>query len=427
MSGDGTDSKHGDAAMTAGKKSLNTYENRMIGVLSLTFGVVFFDRQAMNFLAPFVQADLGLTNTQVGILASGLALTWAVSGVVFGRLCDRIGRQRLVLITAIIVFSLSSVLSGLASGFVMLLGARLLMGLAEGPVLPISQVIVALESSPERRGFNMGVMQQFGSNIFGTFLAPLVLVALATAFGWREAFFIAGIPGLICAFLVWLYLRDPDTKKIAANALEEARDEPFPIMQALRYRNILLCMVLSGLSIGWAILNFVFLPLYFTNVSGFTPTKMSVLMSLLGLSALMASMIVTWLSDRYGRKPVILVVTAMALLVPFGIMFAGNSMVLLAPCLLIGFAATGATPLLMATIPAETIPSTRVAAVVGLVMGFAEIFAGLSGPLLGGMVADAYSLGATLWLQVGFIAAMFVLASFLRETAPRFTTAPLPS
>ena len=54
MSGAGTDSKHGDAAMTAGKKSLNTYENRMIGVLSLTFGVVFFDRQAMNFLAPFV-------------------------------------------------------------------------------------------------------------------------------------------------------------------------------------------------------------------------------------------------------------------------------------------------------------------------------------------------------------------------------------
>lgn len=410
--------------MSAAKKPLNTYENRLIGVLSLTFGVVFFDRQAMNFLAPFVQADLGLSNTEIGILATGLALTWAFSGVIFGRLCDRIGRQRLVLIIAIIVFSLASVLSGLASGFVMLLGARLLMGLAEGPVLPISQVIVALESSPERRGFNMGVMQQFGSNIFGTFLAPLVLVALATYIGWREAFFIAGIPGLICAFLVWLYVRDPDTKKIAATAIADAKDEPFPIGEALRYRNIVLCMVLSGLSIGWAILNFVFLPLYFTNVVGFSPTRMSVLMSLLGLSALMASMIVPWLSDRYGRKSVILMVTAMALLVPFGIMAAGTSLILMIPCMLIGFAATGATPLLMATIPAETIPSTRVAAVVGLVMGFAEIFAGISGPLLGGVVADAYGLGATLWLQVGFIAAMFVLASFLHETAPRFTQAP---
>lgn len=411
--------------MSTAKKPLNTYENRMIGVLSLTFGVVFFDRQAMNFLAPFVQADLGLTNTQVGILATGLALTWALSGVVFGRLCDRIGRQRLVLITSIIIFSLASVLSGLASSFVMLLGARLLMGLAEGPVLPISQVIVALESTPERRGFNMGVMQQFGSNIFGTFLAPLVLVALATSFGWRDAFFIAGIPGLICAFLVWQFVRDPDTNKIADDAPEEVRDTPFPIVDALRYRNVILCMILSGLSIGWAILNFVFLPLYFTNVVGFTPAKMSVLMSLLGLSALISSMIVPWLSDRYGRKPVILVVTAMALLVPFGIMAAGTSLLLMVPCLLVGFAATGATPLLMATIPAETIPSTRVAAVVGLVIGFAEIFAGLSGPLLGGIVADAYSLGGTLWLQIGFIAAMLLLASFLHETAPRVIKPPV--
>ncbi len=411
--------------MSTAKKPLNTYENRMIGVLSLTFGVVFFDRQAMNFLAPFVQADLGLTNTEVGILATGLALTWALSGVVFGRLCDRIGRQRLVLITSIVIFSLASVLSGLASSFVMLLGARLLMGLAEGPVLPISQVIVALESTPERRGFNMGVMQQFGSNIFGTFLAPLVLVALATSFGWRDAFFIAGIPGLICAFLVWQFVRDPDTNKIADNALEKVKDTPFPIVDALRYRNVILCMILSGLSIGWAILNFVFLPLYFTNVVGFTPAKMSVLMSLLGVSALISSMIVPWLSDRYGRKPVILVVTAMALLVPFGIMAAGTSLLLMVPCLLVGFSATGATPLLMATIPAETIPSTRVAAVVGLVIGFAEIFAGLSGPLLGGVVADAYSLGGTLWLQIGFIAAMLLLASFLHETAPRVIKTPV--
>ena len=416
--------------MTAAKKSLNTYENRMIGVLSLTFGVVFFDRQAMNFLAPFVKADLGLTNTQVGVLASALALTWAVSGVLFGKLADRIGRQRLILITAIIVFSLSSVLSGLASGFVMLLGARMLMGLAEGPVLPISQVIVALESSPERRGFNMGVMQQLGSNVFGTFLAPLVLVALATTLGWREAFYLAGVPGLLCAFLVWKYIRDPDLAKISAPATvsEPAPTvvdaaQPFPIAEALKYRNIPLCMLLSGLSIGWAILNFVFLPLYFIDDVGFSPTTMSVLMSLLGLSALISALVVSWLSDRFGRKPVILVVTAMALLVPLGIMAAGNSLLLLVPCILIGFAATGATPLFMATIPAETIPSTRVAAIVGLVMGFGEIFAGLAGPLLGGVVADAYSLTGTLWLQVVFIAAMFVLACMLRETAPRFTPA----
>jgi MFS transporter, ACS family, hexuronate transporter len=109
------------------------------------------------------------------------------------------------------------------------------------------------------------------------------------------------------------------------------------------------------------------------------------------------------------------------LLVPFGVMAAGSSFAMLIPCLLIGFAATGATPLFMATIPAETLPSTRVAAVVGLVMGAAEIIASLIGPLFGGVIADAYGLGATLWLQVAFIVAMLILTSLLHETAPRKT------
>lgn len=393
-----------------------SYENRLILVLSLTFGVVFLDRQALNFIAPFVVDDLGLSNTQVGFLVSGLSLTWALSGILFGRFCDRRGGQKPVLIAAITVFSLSSLLSGLAGSFLTLLGARLLMGLAEGPVLPISQMVVAVESAPHRRGLNMGFMQQFGSNILGTFLAPLVMVALATAWGWREAFYLAAVPGLLCALLVGLVMRPPAT---APRGEAASGAEAMPVAAALRYRNIWLCMLLSGLSIGWAILNFAFLPLYFTKVAGHAPGQMSVLMSLLGLSALIASIVVPWLSDRYGRKPVVLIFTLLSMLVPFGVMFAGNSLATLIPLLMIGFAATGATPLFMATIPAETLPSAKVAGILGLVMGAAEIFAALSGPMLGGVVADAWGLGGTLWLQAIFIAAIFLLALMLHETAPR--------
>ena len=407
--------------MRTSLKGLETYENYLIAVLSLTFGVVFLDRSAMNFLAPFVAKDLGLSNTQVGLLATALSLTWAFSGVVFGQLCDRIGRHRLILVVAIIVFSLCSVMSGLVTSFAALLAVRLVMGLAEGPVLPISQVVLAVESSPERRGFNMGFMQQFGSNVLGTFLAPIVLIALATNWGWREAFFVAGIPGLICALLVWYFVRDPQMAKMpAAKAKRPGREEGgFPIIAALRYRNIWLSMLLSGLSIGWATLCFVFMPLYFMNVSKFSATTMSILMSLLGLSALLGSIIVPALSDRIGRKPVIALFSTMALLVPIGTAFASNSLTIIVPCLLAGFLATGATPLTMAVIPAETIPNPKVTAVVGMVMGFAEIFAGLAGPLLGGVVADRCGLVATLWLQAGFLVAMVVLACMLRETAPR--------
>lgn len=57
------------------------YQVALVALLSLTFGIVFFDRNALGFLMPFVQPDLGLSNTQIGLLASALAANWAVSGV----------------------------------------------------------------------------------------------------------------------------------------------------------------------------------------------------------------------------------------------------------------------------------------------------------------------------------------------------------
>ena len=179
------------------------YENRLLFVLSLSFGFVFFDRNAMSFLAPFVAQDLNLSNTQIGLLVSALSLTWALSGYLLGAQSDRSGRRKPYLLIAVIVFSACSFISGLAGSFFMLLAARLLMGVAEGPILPISQTLMVMNSTPKRRGQNMGIMQNFGSNLLGSCIAPLVLVAIASHYDWRLAFFVAGIPGLIAAWLIW--------------------------------------------------------------------------------------------------------------------------------------------------------------------------------------------------------------------------------
>ena len=162
-----------------------SYENRLLSVLTLTFGFVFFDRAAMSFLAPFVARELALNNVQIGLLASALSATWAVSGYTVGRICDRRGNYRVILVGAMVVFSLCSFVSGLATSFIMLLLTRALMGAAEGPVLPIAQTLMAQASSESRRGFNMGTMQTFGSYALGAFLAPIVLISIASHWGWR--------------------------------------------------------------------------------------------------------------------------------------------------------------------------------------------------------------------------------------------------
>ena len=213
------------------RKGFWSYETMLMVLLSLNFGIVFFDRNAMSYLAPFVKPDLGLSNEQIGLLASGLSFAWAISGFVIGTIADRTGHRKVFLVVAVIMFSLCSVVSGLAGSFIMLFAARMVMGVAEGPLMPISQSFAAAESSPERRGLNMGFVQNFGSNLIGTTVASIAIVALANAVGWRVSFFIAAIPGLLSAALLWMLVREPKIERKSASEDQER----MPIREMLRY------------------------------------------------------------------------------------------------------------------------------------------------------------------------------------------------
>src|SRR6476469_2060095 len=124
------------------KRGFFNYENNLLMLLTFTFGFVLFDRMALNFLVPFFDKELGLNNTQIGLLASLLALAWAISGYVIGTLSDKTGKRKQYLIIAVVIFSACSFISGLAATFAFLLLARIIMGFAEGPVLPLTQSIM---------------------------------------------------------------------------------------------------------------------------------------------------------------------------------------------------------------------------------------------------------------------------------------------
>lgn len=394
---------------------LASYENRLLGVLTLTFGFVFFDRAAMSLLAPFVARELSLSNVQIGMLASALSATWAVSGYAFGRICDKRGSYRVVLVLAMIAFSLCSFISGLAYSFIALLLSRALMGVAEGPVLPIAQTLMAQASSERRRGFNMGLMQTFGSNALGAFLAPIVLIAIASHWGWRAAFFVAGVPGLLCAVAAWRTVRDPVKRPATQDCVHQGSAT---LRDMVQHRNIVLCMTLSGLMVGTIVLGFVFLPVYFAQSLQMSSTEIGVMMSTMGLSSVISGLVVPGISDRVGRKPVMLTTGLLALLMPIGAIYVWQTPVALAVMLFIGCSVSSLAPMLMATVPAETLANGRVAAAIGLVMGTGEIIGGVVTPLVGGMLADRWGLVAVPYLQGAFILASLILMSMVEETAP---------
>jgi len=402
----------------------------LVGLLSFNFGVVYFDRQALNFLMPLIQPELHLSNQQIGMLGSALGFSWALAGLVVGRLSDMLGRRKIILVIAAFIFSGASVLSGWVSSFGMLLVTRLLMGLAEGGVMPISQALISAEIDPARRGLAMGIAQNFGANLLSNFLGPIVVVGFGVAFGWRNAFYLAGLPGVIAAFLMLWLIREPPREKLVAPATGGAGGTVgvgAAAGAAWKHRNVLLCVGMSILLVAFVVVFSIFMPLYLVNVLGLQQKVMAWLMSMFGLTAMFFAFLVPGSSDVLGRRPIIISMSLIASLIPLSVLFMHQPLWLVFVMFGIGAAASGVFPLVMATIPSETVPPQQLATVLGLTMGLGEIIGGVFAPTIAGSAADAYGLGVTLWILVGLSVATGGLACFVQETAPRVLRQRLPA
>ena len=390
------------------------YQFLLVFLLSLNFGIVFFDRQALNALMPFVEPELQLSQTQIGLLAAGLSFSWAIAAFFVGKLSDSIGKRKLLLILSTVAFSLCSFLSGVATSFLFLFAARLLMGAAEGGVMPISHAMVASEVDPSRRGLAQGVAQNLGSNLLGSFLAPVVLVAFATAFSWREAFYLAAVPGLLSAALIWFLLEEPQMPSGAAAKAGDA----LPVLDALKVRNMWICVVVGVLMVAHFVITWAFMPLYLVQGKGYDPGTMSWVMGALGIAAALYSFLVSGLSDIIGRKPVMVALPLLSVIGPLGALYFEGSALAMAAIFFVGWAVNGIFPIFMATIPSETFAARHHATVLGLAMGSCEVLGGVFGPPIAGMLNDAFGLPTFLWVLMGLSLVSGVVALGLKETAP---------
>ena len=390
------------------------YQIFLVLILSLNFGILFFDRNALNFLMPFVQPDLKLSDTQVGMLSSGLSLTWAIAGFTVGRLSDRLGSRKPILVLGTLAFCLCSVVSGLAASFLMLLGARILMGVAEGGVMPISHSMIASEIDVEHRGLAMGVAQNLGSNVLGSTAAPLILVPLALAYGWQAGFYVAAIPGLISAAIIWFFVQEPTKAVVTVGGAEKPT-----LKDAFADRNVQLCALISILLVSYLVLTWAFMPLYLTKERGFAPDTVKWLMATLGISAGIGSFAVAWLSDRIGRRPAIVGFSILGVILPLGAMFFSGSSWVLAAVFFVGWGLNGVFPLFMATIPSESVDPRLTATLTGVCMGIGEVIGGVLSPLLGGKLSDLYGRDSVMWLMIALCLLSCLVGFGLRETAPR--------
>jgi len=391
-------------------KKLISYENGIVTLMALTFGVLFFDRLALNYLVPYVAKDLDLSNLQIGLLAAGLSLAWALSSYFTTAWSESKNKNKLTFLVAIVIFSICSFGSGLAVGFGTLLAARLLMGLAEGPVIPLAQVFVERESTPSRLGLNVGILQAVGGALFGSILAPVILIQIAENLGWRTAFYIAGIPGLLLGFISVFYLKRSTTESRSSK-----KDHSFNVKELWQYNNIKWGTGLACCVFGWWFATIPFITKYFTDVQWMSASMVQKTMGLLGLAMLLSSLFFPGISDKIGRKKALLIALSLGIFYPFAVYFL-NGMGAHLPVMLITYAMVGAIPLVAAIVPSEAVPNRLKAKAIGFVTAVAEIVGGVLIPALAGGLSDAIHESAFLWVAAVLALVSLFFLSKLKET-----------
>ncbi len=289
------------------------------GVLAFALAamaVAYLDRVAISTAAPAMQADLGLTDQQLGNVFSIFLLAYALFEVPSGWLADRFG-ARWMLTRIVLWWSAMTALTGAAAGYLSLLAIRWLFGMGEAGVMPsLSRAFSRwLPAHARGQAFGLTVM---AAALGGAATQPLVTTLLAR-FSWREAFPIFGTVGVIWAAAWFWWFRDDPREHSAVNAAELALigreadpsrlgreaatpHPPVPWRALVTSRGLiaLYAMYFSALY-GWYFY-ITWLPSYLLRARGFdlATTGWLAMLPLLGTAA--GALVGGWISDPLVRR-----------------------------------------------------------------------------------------------------------------------------
>ncbi len=371
-------------------------------VFTLTFALLLSDymsRQVLSAVFPFLKTEWALTDTQLGSLTSIVALTVGILAAPLSLLGDRWGRVNSIVIMAI-VWSAATIGSAFAAGYGQLLLARFLIGLGEAAYGSVGLAVVLAVFAPHRRASLTGAFMAGGS--FGSVLGVALGGVFAVQFGWRWAFAIMGILGLVLAVLYRAMISE---RKLDAHRVPEPAGESPALAAGQRARlstlfstpAVVLAYVGGGLQLFIAGSLFAWLPSYLNRAYGMAPDRAggvaAIFILILGAGMVGCGMI----TDRLSRtKPMHKWNTAIAFalisLVLLGVGFSvapgGLQMALLAVGCFFAAGTTGPTGAMVARLTHESIRATAF----GIYTFFNNLLGLAAGPLVTGALADRFGL-----------------------------------
>jgi len=391
------------------------YQTRLIWLMAFTWGFVFLDRVVITYLFPILVDEFGFSGAEVGAINMMTSLGYIGSAIVLSIVADRSGHRKKWLVPLIVLAALFSGASALAHAFLVFVILRFLVGASEGPIFPLISSIVSLQSDPRRFAVNIGLISLVATALT-TVIGPVVVTQIAVSMGWKAAFILTSVPTLFLGFLVWYCVREVDPSRVLGSAGTRkigVRD----FLEVLRYRNIIVCLLLVSLVMLalWSVA--IYMPLYLTKVTGMSTSQMGFTMAAYGAAGIVWALIVPAVSNRIGRRPATIGFLLLASIPFFALHFhVGTSS--LALFVVLASILTFMPLMFFGIISTETVPPYIAATASALIMGVGEFFGAAVAPRILGSVADSYGL-PTIYLIGGISLILSALLGVsLTETHP---------
>jgi len=380
---------------------------RELWLITIGHGLTHWYPATFYLLLPIIGNELGLSYSQIGLIMTCQYVAAAIANVPGGVLVDTVGRKGLLMAVSLFWVGFPYLLISFTHSYVMLLACIALVGFGNSLWHPTAIPTLG-NRYPERKGLVLS-LHGMGGNV-GDAVAPLVIGAALAVFSWRQVVVMNVLPGLLVALLIFAFL---GTLQLSAKKSHGESQSLRAYLGGLRslFRNRALLLLCAGSSFRTmtqtALLTF--LPVFLANSMGYSPAWIGACLFALQAAGFTAAPVAGHLSDRMGRKHILMGSMATSAVVLALMAFAGGSPLFIGLVAVLGFFLYATRPVIQAWL-LETTPKNMGGSSIGVLFG-AQAIGGSLGPLLGGMVADHYGLLATFYFLAGtiVIANLFVI------------------
>ena len=379
---------------------------RSLGLLSVAHAV----NHAQAVITPFIFLGLidefGASVEQIAYLAAIGAFSAGIVQLSYAGLTRVVSRRRLLGYGGIL-FGGGFALQAFASSFVTFAIPNVASRIGSSPQHPVGNGLLAEQFPPERRGFAISA-HIAGGNI-GTVVVALIGAPLIAAVGWRGASIFFGVPAIAVAVLILVFVRERGTDRVAARAGGSVRSALRHVVADRDLRWLYLTSALGGGGRGLGVVN-LFALIYLTQVLGLSEATAGLMYGVLIVFSVPMPLIAGWLSDRVGRKPVIIGVYVGGAVGFLVFLAAGTNMLgLWLGIALMGLFSFAESPQLQALLADIAPPSTRDAS---YALYFTMAFGiGSLWTIVYGLVIGAVGEAAGVPVVFGLMAVTFILAA----------------